>query len=116
MDDLVELTVKMTPARIRKVAGEAGELGYVCARWVAAHDRPERRLFFVPLADKEGNHLGYNDAVAVEDLQPGDRVAGREVLHVNPAQAGRGWNVLRDGDRVDAFYPPGTLVVLDGDQ
>lgn len=119
-DDMVTLEVRMTRTEAlwwaKHLSGPAGD---AARRWVEAHDRPERRVYGFGAFDAAGDHYaGAGRAVAVEDLQPGDRVAGREVkrpprpCHIGVLQFVRvNWT---DDTYSDAF--PGSPVILDGDQ
>jgi hypothetical protein len=102
-DDMVALEV--SECEVRELAARGWP--FAC-RWVEANDRPERRVLLIG-ARVDGFNEGTAAAVAVEDLQPGDRVAGREVRgvenllgQVRVQLEGQGCN-----------YAPGTLVVLD---
>jgi hypothetical protein len=108
-DDMVTLEVRMTEKEVRNWAKSPHRLATAAREWVAAHDKPERRVLLFTTADGE-----YAYAVAAEDLEPGDRVAGREVHEAGWSSA-TGIDVSWVGERVVDYYPPGTLVVLDPD-
>ena len=121
-DEKVTVPVEMTRADVRGWAESSSMhwLVVACRAWLDANPEPEPEPERVVLRWHRwqlDRSIGLATAVPVDELRPGDRVAGRVVLSADTARPNGGEFVYVswENNLGGTAYGIGTLILLDGE-